>query len=795
VLVIWSMKKGAGHAEELQIFKTDKKRYHATLSIPQLEPGDVLLSMGGVPLKEIQQAGFLPKGRTITSMREKLHPIGDGHCFITFDRDMKEFDHTSYVKMQTDIGLVKRYLDTGSVEPQLGSYVLDDDFHYVPAILNDMFNKAGCKPVRVALDLETVSLNPFDSKAFIVSVSISYEEGHSELIRFKGVEDQPDGDSGIWDQINWLLNDDRISLVGANLKYDLLWIRLKWGIECTNFKMDTTLVGSLLDENRSNSLNTHCKIYAPTLGGYDDTFNATQDKSRMDLVSDADLIPYAGGDTDATLRVANKMVKLLTQSKSQTRFYTHLLHPASRAFEDMEYNGILMDVPYYAELQVELFKEMDMLTAQARAMMPNRILNKYADDFALSKSGIIKEFMFTHSEGLKLKPLLLTEKTKEPSTAFNHLKMFEFNPKASNFVKVLKEWTSAKKTESTYVTGFLKHLREDGRLHPTAILYRGDYGGNNDDAGTVTGRTSFKDPAFQTEPKHTKWAKKLRKGFPAPEGYAVVSWDYSQGELRVMACMSNCGGMINAYKQGFDLHLKTGAELNGYTLKEAMAMKDAKDPLIKAIRQGGKAGNFGLIYDITPEGFVIYARDTYGVVLTLNEAEAQQDQFFGMYPEIREYHAEARAHAHKHESVQSPLGRVRHLPMINSTNFGKRMQAERQAINSPVQSTLSDLAQLALSLYREKYGNHEDCQFFAMTHDSLTAYVRLTELDFWVPEIQGIMANLPLVKFFDWHPQLQFIVDSEVGPNMGEMIELVEFPGASASLVYESHFVGHKKDA
>lgn len=783
MIVFWSRASDYMLAEELKVFKGVEHRYHKAFHIPKLDEGDLLLSMGGKNLKLIQDAGMLPKGRTIHSLREVLHPIGDGLGMVTYDADIKDFDYTSYIKLQTDVNLAHRWSQTGSLSPQIGNYKWVKGFLFLAKRICERYCETG-KPVRTSCDLETVGLDPFNSEKFIVSISFSIDEGESFLVHFTGVEDQPDGLSDLWDQINWLLNDDRVSLCGANLKYDLMWMRVKWGIICTNFRFDTTLVGSLLDENRSNSLNTHAKIYCPALGGYDDEFNRTQDKSRMDLVKKKDLLPYAGGDTDATLQVANRMAKKLSQSKSQTDFYTKLLHPASRAFEDMEMTGILVDVPYYQELQYEVLNVMAEKDLEAKALMPKRILTKWGDDFKLSKAKLLKDFMFTHPKGLNLKPKMFTEKTKEPSTAIDHLKLFEDVPEAAEFVGILKEWNSAKKTESTYITGFLKHLREDGYLHPSAILFRGDYGGDsNDDSGTVTGRTSFKDPAFQTLSKHTFWAKKLRQAFIAPEGYVIMNWDYSQGELRVIACVAKELRMIQAYIDGIDMHLKTGAELNGYTLQEALQLKADGDAIIKGIRQGGKAGNFGMIYGISAEGFVAYARNTYGVIVTLEESTDQLERFFEMYPALITYHKEYIKWAHESGFVQSPLGRVRHLPLINSSNWGKQSQSERQAINSPIQSCLSDLSQLALALFKKKFGYPEGCRFFAMTHDSNTAYVLRDEVDYWALEMKHIMENLPITEYFGWNPQLPFLTDCELGYNLGEMVELAEHPGKLPSEV------------
>ena len=243
-----------------------------------------------------------------------------------------------------------------------------------------------------------------------------------------------------------------------------------------------------------------------------------------------------------------------------------------------------------------------------------------------------------------------------------------------------------------------------------------------------------------------------------------------------MACVSGDSNMIAAYQAGIDLHLKTGAELNGYQLKQALKMKKSDDPDVLAevgkIRQGGKAGNFGLIYGISPEGFVTYARDTYGVILTVAEAAYQQESFFDLYPGITTYHENYKNHAHNHGFVRSPLGRVRHLPLINSKNFKYRSQSERQAINSPIQSTLSDLTCLTLAEFRARYGYTAACRFFMMTHDSLTAYVKEDKAEKWIGRIQEIMEDLPLQQYFGWTPQLVFKSDAEMGVNLAELQEV-----------------------
>jgi hypothetical protein len=281
-----------------------------------------------------------------------------------------------------------------------------------------------------------------------------------------------------------------------------------------------------------------------------------------------------------------------------------------------------------------------------------------------------------------------------------------------------------------------------------------------------------------TIPKHTFWAKKLRRGYIAPPGFVIVNWDYSQGELRIAACLANELNMIQLYKEGIDLHMITGGRLNGYSKEDMLEMKEAMfagdkeaEKLYKMLRQGGKAGNFGLIYGMSAEGYMNYARDTYGVHITLQEATAQRDAFFAAYPALSAWHTNYKQMAHKFSAVRSPLGRIRHLPHIKSKDNYIRSTAERQAINAPVQCTLSDCTQLAMAIVKEKYGNPDGLRPFMMCHDANSAYVRESELDIWVPRVATVMENLPLENF-GWKPQILLEVEAEIGPNLAELQEI-----------------------
>lgn len=778
MLILWTsadaaaLKKVAGDS----ISKNDTPHvvHKNTGLFPEFaQEGDVVLACGSKAMQVMQDMGMVPKNRTISSMREKAIKVYGVTVFHTYDPNIINRDYSKKAEIQWDVQLVCRLIKTGSTAPILGKYTYEDSLHEVIDFVESQYAKTSA-PVKLACDLETLGLDEYNPDAWIISISFTVSPGRSHVVYFTS-DEKPIVPSPweemeslgyweqLWVQINWLLTTPMVSLRGANWKYDSRWLAEKWGIACTNHRFDTLLVGSLLDENRSNSLKLHAKIMTP-LGGYEDGMDK-YDMGRLDLVPKDVLLPYAGGDTDATYQVADAEQKELLENRPLTKFYINLLHPASHAFEQMERNGVLVDVPYMHQFQTELEAEKIRLEHDLVALLPNKLKIKYLDKITQDfedgknpmKTTLLKEFLFTPA-GLDLTPKMVTEKTKEPSTSIDHLMMFSDNPVAAAFVSLLSEHGSVAKTLSTYVIGFMKHLRSDNRWHAHYMLFRGGYGDDDNDAGAVTGRTSCKDPALQTTPKHTKWTKKIRRAIIAPPGKTILQLDYSQGELKITACVANEPTMLAAYLSGADLHSITAARLNEYTLEEFMALPD---DIREALRYGGKAGNFGLIYGMSAGGYREYAKTSYGVSMTEEESVSQRDGFFSLYACLLEWHKKYRGLAHTNGYVVSPLGRVRHLPLIWSKDSDMVSAAERQAINSPIQSCLSDMMQLAMHYKLQQYGN-DGAKMIMMTHDSLAFEVPVEDAEVWAKRIKNIMENLPLKELFGWDHQLQFTVDAEV---------------------------------
>lgn len=767
-------------AERLKTEGVKHRVCDVTENLPDYASGDLILAFGNDAKDVLAKHKIVPKGRSIGSLRCKLHAMPNGaQVMVTYAPSISHVDYGLYIDLITDMQLGFRWVKTGSLTPQVGHYEWVQDFSAVQAYVREEFKRTG-KPVRLTLDTETLGVDPFALDGYIVTVQLTAKRGTGFAIRFLSREEcLAVKGTALWHQLVWFLTSPEVSLRAANYKYDQNWLTVMWDLpQSTNFKFDTTLVGSLLDENRSNSLNVHAKI-ATDMGGYDDPFNQKYDKARMDLALADDpegFLVYACGDTDSCYQVADKFQQELVRDEELANFYIKILHPAARAYEIVEHVGWYVDRPYYEHFKEEVEDEIVRLENLAKEIIGGRLIARHtkADGtLNITKAALLKDYMFSPS-GLNLTPKMFTPKSTpedpNPSTSIDHLMMFSDDPQAKDFIQIIDEYGSVKKLYTTYIVGFLKHLRSDGRFHPSYFMYAGANEFGDDEGGTNTGRLSCKDPAAQTIIKRGKWAKKLRTCFISPPGYLTMGADFSQGELRIMACLAGALKMISAYRDGVDLHALTSSTLKGIKWEDFMKMAKDDPDQYEYIRYLGKASNFGLIYGQQAQGFQIYAKMNYGLNITLEESQGYVDTFFNLYPEIAEYQRDQKTFARKHRYVRSPLGRIRHLPLIDSPDRFSASKEGRRAGNAPIQSTLSDMSLWASAIMWQR-GLLQKAPMFGMIHDQNLRYIPEDNWEKYVTEMVDIMENLPFHEL-GWEPQLKFPVDPEIGPNLGAMKKL-----------------------
>ena len=748
---------------------------------------NLVVALGEDCKNKLAQKGIVPKNRTINSLRNKIYEHNGTKYLISYEPSVEQFNYSQYKDLHWDLQLVRRYEKTNTLVPVTGDYseVMDFKAFYEETLVT--FSSTGRK-VKVSCDLETMGLDPYAPGKKIISVHVCKERGKAYGMYLIGKE-RKTKQKGKLNKVqkkylNLILNSDHILTEGANFKYDLLWMRVHWKLKCTNFSLDTHLAGSLIDENVSNSLNNHAKMYT-IMGGYDDAFNDKYDKDQMELVPREELMKYGCGDVDACYRSADYFRKYFNKHPELRNFYVKLLHPTGKAFHEIEALGCFIDVDHYSKLNLTLTSMIKKSRKKALKKIPKALLEKHTPkkdkEFNLSKASFLKDFLFAKDEndeplGLGLKPKLWTDKAKDKSwkyasTAANHLAMLRTSKKAIPFLDCVEEFTLASKVLSTYVDGFMKHLRSDGRFHPSFFLYKGEYTGG-DTVGTVTGRTSVKGPPVQTLTKRGVWAKPLRGAWIAPKGYVILGADYNEGELRVGADRSGDEEMLKAYANGISIHAKTAANINNIEIDEFNALKKTDFARYTLLRYGAKAGNFGLIFGMQVKGFCTYARDTFGVHYSLKEAEEIRNKHFELYSGLLPWHTREIKEAHFKGYVVNPMGRVRHLPMLQSDDWWIRSKEERRAINSPVQSCLNDLLFLTLVMFNKKYQkwiDKKDILPFLTVHDQVLFYVREKLAFDWACNITHLMSHLPLKKMFKWEPQVEFLADAEIGKTLASM--------------------------
>lgn len=746
--------------------------------------GSVVLAMGSGPVEALKEARAIPRNLSIDKLRGRLWPgpggPKSGHWMVTYDPGLVDVQEDASELIRWDAKLACRYLTEGTLQPKVGRYAYVDDFRRAVDAIKREADRTGAR-VRVSEDLETVGLYPWYPDRWIVSVQLCIAAGSGEMVVFPKLGDMPS--RALLRQIEWVENADEVSLGGANLKFDNLWKRVKWGLESPrSYLFDTLLAGGLVCENRSNSLNAHAKVYTD-MGGYDDPMNQAWDKGRMDLIyaeAPEDFLVYSCGDVDACARARPRIVEELQQDPALLDFYVEVLHPASVAFEDIEREGVLVDAEKLKAVGAIAEAEAAKAQEEMRAIVPARVKRKMAGktgDHLKFTPAVLREVFFGEA-GWGLKPRVFTEKSKEPSTSTDdHLKMFaREHPRAGAFLNALRRSNRAEKIKSSYVDGFLEHLRPDGRFHPTFSLYVGSQFDDGDDAGTVTGRTSAKGPHVQTIPHRTKpgdydWAKVLRACYPAPPGHLMGQLDVSQGELKIHAMLAEEPTMLELFRSGKDMHVMTGAHSLRISYDEMVALESTDPAKYKFARYAAKPQNFGLLYLQSPEGYQNYAYKQFDLDYTLAECEEIHEAFFRLYKRLVRYANHQQQEAIETGRVVSPLGRVRHLPLARSKNRKAKAKALRQAVNSPTQSVLSDLGLWALAIARRDLDLfRRGLRVFNFVHDAVQFYFPDTSagLDL-VRELRDTLENLPYERVTDWRPCLKMTTDFECGPNMAEM--------------------------
>lgn len=572
-----------------------------------------------------------------------------------------------------------------------------------------------------ALDTETTALNYMQAQ--LVGISLAHQAGEAYYLplRHQLTQNLPYQESLA--ALKPLLENPAVGKIGQHIKYDR-HILAKEGIELAGNIDDTMLMSychnSTATRHNMDDLAHYYLNYQTT------SFETLAGKGAKQLTFDQIDIEraahYACEDADITLRLYEHFSRQLAQNDSLAALYQTIEAPLSAVLYRMEARGVKIDSKRLVQQSVEI--EIQLKDLESRAY------DLAGSEFNLGSPKQLQEILF---ERLGL-PVVEKTPKGQPSTNESTLEILAQEHHAA-LPKIILEHRSLAKLKSTYTDKLPELIQaHTGRIHTSYHQ-----------AVTSTGRLSSSDPNLQNIPVRSAEGRRIRQAFIAESGYYLLAADYSQIELRIMAHLSGDEGLIQAFKEGKDIHAATAAEIFG------------GDPehIDREHRRNAKAINFGLIYGMSAFGL---ARQ---LGISRQEAAGYIDTYFARYPKVRDYMENARNAARQQGYAETLLGRRLYIPDINSKNQQRRNAAERLAINAPMQGSAADIIKLAMLAIDRELGDNPDCRLIMQVHDELVFEVRQEAAPQYSDIIRRHMENAHALS-------VPLIVDIGIGSNWDE---------------------------
>jgi len=563
----------------------------------------------------------------------------------------------------------------------------------------------------VAVDTETSALDA--NRADLVGFSLALAPGRAAYVPL-----QHRGDSDLFGgglvpgqipveaalaAIRPLLEDPSVLKIGQNLKYD--WVVFKrYGIDLNPFD-DTMLISYVLDAGKGShgmdELSRRHLGHSPI--SFTDVAGTGRNKVSFDRVDIARATAYAAEDADVTLRLW-QVLKPRLAAERRTTVYETLERPLVDVIARMEMRGIVVDRQILSRLSGDF--------AQSLARLEDEIHEIAGEKFALGSPKQIGDILFGKMglPGAKKTP---SGQWATPATLLEEL------AQAGHVLpeKIL-EWRQLAKLKSTYTDTLQEHMHpETKRVHTSFSL-----------ASTTTGRLSSSEPNLQNIPIRTEAGRKIRKAFVAPEGSKIISADYSQIELRILAHIADIPQLQEAFAKGQDIHAATASAMFGIPL----------DKMTPDLRRQAKTINFGIIYGISAFGLAVR------LGIPNAEAAAFIKQYFERFPGIRAYMDEIKKTTREKGYVTTLFGRVCHYPQIKSGNPSERAAVERQAINAPIQGTAADIIRRAMIRMEDALrAERLSARMLLQVHDELVFEAPDEEIEATLPVISRVMTEAP----------------------------------------------------
>ena len=548
----------------------------------------------------------------------------------------------------------------------------------------------------VCFDTETTSLNELEAE--LVGMAFSWETHKGYYVLFPESKELT---QEILEIFRPFFENSSITKIGQNLKYDIK-VLAKYNIQVLGNLFDTMIAHYLLNPDAKHNMDILSENYLHYSPISIETLIGKKGKGQLSMrqVPPQEQKEYAVEDTDVTLQLKNIFEQQL-QKYNAEKLFSRIESPLVQVLADMELEGIRIDVPFLKSLSGDI--EKDIFSLQ------QAVYEQAGEIFNLSSPKQLGDILFE-----KLKLISKPKKTKTGQYATSEEILSELAPKHKIVANVL-EYRQLQKLQSTYIDALPKEVNSTtGRVHTTYMQ-----------AVTATGRLSSNNPNLQNIPIRTERGQQIRKAFvPRNEDYTLLSADYSQIELRVIAALSGEKNMIEAFLQNQDIHRSTAAKVFNVDIQS----------VTREQRSHAKTVNFGIIYGVSAFGL------SNQTELSRSESKELIDTYYQTYPQLKVFIDKQIHFARENGYVETILGRRRYLPDINSRNQVVRGAAERNAVNAPIQGSAADIIKIAMiNIYNLLKDNKLKTKMLLQVHDELIFDVPKNELDFVKPLIKKTM--------------------------------------------------------
>ncbi|MDH0895662.1 MULTISPECIES: DNA polymerase I [unclassified Pseudomonas] len=578
----------------------------------------------------------------------------------------------------------------------------------------------------IAFDTETTSLDA--QQAQVVGVSFAVTAGEAAYVplahSYMGVPEQLDRDA-VLRALKPILEDPAKAKVGQHAKYDMnVLANATTPIDMQGLAFDTMLESYVLDSTatRHDMDSLALKYLEHSTIRFEDIAGKGAKQLTFDQIALEQAGPYAAEDADVTLRLHQALWAKLSATPALVKVLKDIEMPLVPVLARIERNGALVDAKLLGQQSLELGEKMIALEREAYAIAEQ--------EFNLGSPKQLGAILY---EKLGL-PVLSKTATGQPSTAENVLA--ELAEQDYALPKVILQYRTLSKLKSTYTDRLPEQINpRTGRIHTSYHQ-----------AVAATGRLSSTDPNLQNIPIRTAEGRRIRQAFVAPTGYKLMSADYSQIELRIMAHLARDEGLLDAFRHDRDVHRATAAEVFGVELEQVTADQ----------RRSAKAINFGLIYGMSAFGLAKQ------IGVDRKQAQAYIDRYFARYPGVLAYMERTREQASQQGFVETLFGRRLYLPDIHAKNPALRKGAERTAINAPMQGTAADImkrAMVAVDRWLPESGL--DAKVILQVHDELVLEVR-------EDQVEALKAGLLPLMSGAAELAVPLVVEAGVGDNWDE---------------------------